>query len=99
MGHRRGYYTIGVLILQLLQSAFRHDFSAVRQNPLYKYLSIRYSSDKGGVKAMKRKNIAEKVLQKAVEKALVADANRTSCSVVYQPKVPAKLETFKKTKA
>ncbi len=48
---------------------------------------------------MKRKNIAEKVLQKAVEKALVADANRTSCSVVYQPKVPAKLETFKKTKA
>ena len=48
---------------------------------------------------MKRKNIAEKVLKKVVEKALVADANRTSCAVVYQPKAPAKLDAFKKTKA
>lgn len=47
---------------------------------------------------MKKKNAVEKVLKKVVEKTLVADANRTSCSVVYQPKAPAKLDSFKKTK-
>lgn len=50
------------------------------------------------VKQMKKKNIAEKVFKKAIEKTLIADANRTSCSIVYQPKAPAKLDTFKKTK-
>lgn len=47
---------------------------------------------------MKKKNAIEKALKKVVEKTLVADANRTSCSVVYQPKTPAKLDSFKKTK-
>lgn len=47
---------------------------------------------------MKKKNVAEKVFKKIVEKTLVSDANRTSCAVIYQPKVPAKLEAFKKTK-
>lgn len=47
---------------------------------------------------MKKKNAIEKALKKVVEKTLVADANRTSCSVVYQPKAPAKLDSFKKTK-
>ena len=40
-----------------------------------------------------RKNV-----KKAIEKTLVADANRTSCAIIYQPKAPAKLETFKKKK-
>lgn len=47
---------------------------------------------------MKKKNAIEKALKKVVEKTLVADANRTSCSVVYQPKAPTKLDSFKKTK-
>ena len=51
-----------------------------------------------GVKMMKKKNIGEKIFKKVVEKTLCADANRTSCAVVYQPKAPAKLDSFKKTK-
>lgn len=46
---------------------------------------------------MKKKNIAKVFLKKVVEKTLVADANRTSCAVIYQPKAPAKLDGFKKT--
>lgn len=45
---------------------------------------------------MKKKNLAETAFKKMVEKTLVADANRTSCAVIYQPKAPAKLEKFKK---
>ena len=47
---------------------------------------------------MKKKKIVEKTLKKAIEKTLIVDANRTSCSIVYQPKAPAKLDSFKKTK-
>lgn len=47
---------------------------------------------------MKEKKFSEKILKKIIEKTLSADANRTSCSIVYQPKAPAKLENFKKTK-
>lgn len=53
--------------------------------------------DKGG-RMMKKKNIGEKFFKKVIEKALSVDANRTSCAVVYQPKAPAKLDSFKKTK-
>lgn len=46
---------------------------------------------------MKKAEIwATKVIKKVVENTLVADANRTSCAVIYQPKAPAKLEAFKK---
>lgn len=45
----------------------------------------------------KTKDFARKALKKVVEKSLVADVNRTSCSVIYQPKAPAKLENYKKT--
>lgn len=41
--------------------------------------------------------LATKVMKKVVENTLVADANRTSCAVVYQPKAPAKLDAFKKS--
>lgn len=44
----------------------------------------------------KAKDFMKKTMKKAVEKTLVADANRTSCAIVYQPKVPAKMEKFKK---
>lgn len=47
---------------------------------------------------MKKKSILEKTFKKIIEKTLVADANRTSCSVVYQPKAPAKLDSFKNHK-
>ncbi len=47
---------------------------------------------------MKKKSFTKKILKKVVEKTLTVDANRTSCSVVYQPKAPAKLDSFKKTK-
>ena len=45
----------------------------------------------------KVKFLVSKSLKKVVETSLVADMNRTSCAVVYQPKVPAKLEKYKKT--
>lgn len=45
----------------------------------------------------KRDNFLAKVIKTAVEKTLTADANRTSCAVVYQPKAPTKLEQFKKS--
>lgn len=48
---------------------------------------------------MEKKNIVEKIFKKAIKQALVADANRTSCAIVYQPKAPAKLEAFKKNKS
>ena len=52
----------------------------------------------GGGNTMKKTNkIFAKVINKAVEKTLTADANRTSCSIIYQPKAPAKLEKFKKS--
>lgn len=48
---------------------------------------------------MKKANeIFVKVIKSTVEKTLTADANRTSCAVVYQPKAPAKLKNFKETK-
>lgn len=47
---------------------------------------------------MKKKSVIEKTFKKVIEKTLVADANRTSCAVVYQPKAPAKLDAFKKPK-
>ena len=47
---------------------------------------------------MKKRNIAEKTFKKVIEKTLITDANRTSCAVVYQPKAPAKLDSFKKNK-
>lgn len=47
---------------------------------------------------MKKKSIVETTFKKVVKKVLVADANRTSCAIVYQPKAPAKLDAFKKTK-
>lgn len=50
------------------------------------------------VKTMKKNNIAEKTFKKVIEKTLIADANRTSCAVVYQPKAPAKLDAFKRPK-
>lgn len=43
-----------------------------------------------------KNSIAKKAFKKIIEKTLVADANRTSCTIVYQPKVPTKLEKFKK---
>lgn len=45
---------------------------------------------------MNKRSIIERSFKKMVEKTLVADANRTSCAIVYQPKAPAKLDTFKK---
>ena len=45
-----------------------------------------------------KKNIMQGVLKKVIEKTLTADANSTSCAIIYQPKAPAKLEDFKKTK-
>ena len=43
-----------------------------------------------------KNSVVEKAFKKVIEKTLIADANRTSCTIVYQPKAPAKLEKFKK---
>ncbi len=40
-----------------------------------------------------------KMAKAIAEKALKRDANQTTCSIFYQPKAPASLEQFKKSKA
>lgn len=50
------------------------------------------------VRIMKEtKELLKKALKKVAETSLTADANRTSCAIVFQPKVPAKLKDYKKT--
>ena len=44
------------------------------------------------------KTLIAKIAKAAAEKALKADANQTTCVLFYQPKVPAGLSQFKKTR-
>lgn len=46
---------------------------------------------------IKAKELAKKSIKKAIEKVVVLDANRTSCTIIFQPKMPAKIEKYKKT--
>ncbi len=43
-----------------------------------------------------KKNIFVNAVKKAAEKSLRRDANSTSCTTIYQPKVPSKLNEYKK---
>lgn len=45
-----------------------------------------------------KKQMLAKVALKAAQRALRRDANSTTCFGIYQPKVPAGLKRFKKTK-
>ncbi len=45
------------------------------------------------------KEMIATLAKNAAEKALRRDANRTSCNCIYQPKVPAGLDRFRKPKA
>lgn len=52
------------------------------------------------VKIMKKaKMMAAKIAKSVAEKALKKDANQTTCTIFYQPKVPTSLKQFKKNKA
>ncbi len=44
------------------------------------------------------KEMVAALAKQAAEKALRRDANRTSCSLIYQPKIPNGLYRFKKEK-
>lgn len=44
------------------------------------------------------KIIAAKIAKSVAEKALVRDANQTTCTIFFQPKMPAGLKQFKKNK-
>lgn len=44
------------------------------------------------------KIIAAKIAKSVAEKALVRDANQTTCTIFFQPKMPAGLKQFKKSK-
>lgn len=44
------------------------------------------------------KIIAAKIAKTVAEKALKRDANQTTCTIFYQPKMPAGLKQFKKNK-
>lgn len=44
------------------------------------------------------KMMAAKIAKSVAEKALKRDANQTTCTIFYQPKMPAGLKRFKKTK-
>ena len=49
------------------------------------------------VKTMKNgKMMAAKIAKTVAEKALKRDANQTTCTIFYQPKMPAGLKQFKK---
>lgn len=51
------------------------------------------------VKTMKNgKMIAAKIAKSVAEKALKRDANQTTCTIFYQPKMPTGLKQFKKNK-
>ncbi len=43
-------------------------------------------------------NKSAKLVAKALNGVLRADANSTSCFIVYQPKVPESLSRFRRTK-
>ncbi len=45
------------------------------------------------------KKLIASLAKNAAEKALRADANKTTCFAIYQPKAPAGLERFKQNKA
>ncbi len=45
-----------------------------------------------------KKKLLVDVVKKAAEKALLRDANSTTCVGFYQPKAPADLKHFKKGK-
>jgi cyclic lactone autoinducer peptide len=42
------------------------------------------------------KSILEKIFGVMIEGSLISDANRTTCMIVYQPKVPSDLKKFSK---
>ena len=44
------------------------------------------------------KNSVANAVTAILDKVLVVEANTTSCSVIYQPKAPEKLATFRNTK-
>lgn len=44
------------------------------------------------------KIIAAKIAKSMAKKALARDANQTTCTIFFQPKVPAGLKQFKKNK-
>lgn len=43
-----------------------------------------------------QKKLIAKLVKGMAENALKRDANQTTCAILYQPKVPAGLERFKK---
>lgn len=46
-----------------------------------------------------KKSIVADLAKAVAEKALRRDANQTTCYAIYQPKLPAGMERFKKDKA
>lgn len=79
-------------------SAIIHVFFAFLHQLLkFKNHSARLQAEE--VKTMKNgKMMAAKIAKSVAEKALKRDANRTTCTIFYQPKMPAGLNQFKKNK-
>ena len=50
------------------------------------------------MKLKKIDNIVKSVIKDVVERTVVSDSKKTSCGLIYQPKVPAKLDNYKKDK-
>lgn len=74
-------------------------FSAFRQVLLKsKNQCVRLQAEE--VKNMNNgKIIVAKIAKSVAEKALVRDANQTTCTIFFQPNMPAGLKQFKKNKA
>ena len=73
-------------------------FFAFLQLPLKsKICYVRLQAEE--VKTMKNgKMMAARIAKSVAEKALKRDANQTTCTIFYQPKMPAGLKQFKKNK-
>lgn len=72
------------------------DFPTLLHNLLKKILFVLWFPRRE-VSAMKNtKEMVVALAKHAAEKALRRDANRTSCNLIYQPKIPNGLYRFKK---
>lgn len=73
--------------------------SVVRRQILILFFVHGSVSLKEVIHMMNKMQPMAKMAKAIAEQVLKRDANQTTCSIFYQPKAPASLEQFKKSKA
>lgn len=77
-------------------SAFGHEFPVFRHTLLKNWGACANLPGEEVIAMKNGKILVAKIAKQAAEKALRRDANQTTCVVLYQPKMPAGLNRFKK---